>query len=283
MGSYAVVTACGKQKNSLKPTAGSFSFGTASRDQHNKVFLTKQLAKKQIQSCSPGPVYAHITSIGTSTPTYRFGTAAKLAPTRDPYGECSLDVASANIDSQKLKYSTPSSAVFGYELRESKNAAVVQSNPQTYLGLNSPGPTAYLVKDAYVFRTPRGTSFANSCERKIVSARDKGTPSHVGPGTYPTPRPAATHSHSFGRALRPGQTDVNRDGIPVSNARSSMGRQLSSRKKTAGVCNFGSATREKADKTFLVQTSLDKGTQQATRCALHHPVLDPEPDRIKYS
>jgi hypothetical protein len=58
-GDYNQVGACGQQQLSSKKTLPLYSFGSATRDQAGKVYLTREHEKGQKGDSSPGPVTAH--------------------------------------------------------------------------------------------------------------------------------------------------------------------------------------------------------------------------------
>jgi hypothetical protein len=57
-GDYNQTVSCGKQQLSMKKSLPLYSFGTSSRDQAGKVYLTREHEKGQKGDCSPGPVTA---------------------------------------------------------------------------------------------------------------------------------------------------------------------------------------------------------------------------------
>lgn len=281
-----VVCSLGKQESSLKPTVGAFSFGTSSRDQLAKTYLTKEHDKRKIADCSPGPVYSFTYHTGKASPRYGFGTSQKLVAPGDPYGESTIEAnaISANpISVQDLKFKQQGSAVFGYDIREqNRNAAVTMCHPCAGMGVTSPGPTAYspdqiIVKE----RRPRYT-FPGRREAG-VGKKDPSTPRCVGPGSYhvaqsamgaqPVSARKTSNNFSFGRAQRLNYTP-GEGGMERSSELSSLGKQVLSTGKSSAAYGFGTATREHPG----------MGIKSSGRTKqLPHPKLDLERDRVKYS
>lgn len=57
-GDYDQTAACGKQQLSVKKTLPLYSFGSSTRDQAGKVYLTREHEKGQKGDSSPGPITA---------------------------------------------------------------------------------------------------------------------------------------------------------------------------------------------------------------------------------
>lgn len=285
MSSSFAVCSIGKQDSSLKPTVAAFSFGTSSKEQLSKMYLTKELDKKRVPDCSPGPVYSISYFPGKSSPRYGFGTSQKLASSGDPYGESAIDgsVVSANrLALEDLKFRQHGSAVFGYDARdEIKNSAVTMCHPFAGMGMGSPGPTAYCPDPVVVQeRRPRYTF---NGRREGAMTKEQATPRRVGPGSYQVDESAIGPQYASARKTQMGYT-FGRDaksrytpraqGMERNTDLSSLGKQVLSTGKSSAAYGFGTSTRE--------HPSMQN--KRSGRCKrLHHPPLDLERERVKYS
>jgi len=287
------IPAMGRQHNSQKTTAPAHSFGSCSRDQSNKVFISPQHEKGKATMTSPGPVYNVPSSVGEGAKC-GFGNAEQRVYGKPQYPDSSVDVTCAKVDSQPYKFPSTKGVAFGTELKDNmQNAVLIKVNPQSALS-KSPGPFAYDPKDRDVTkqRTPR---YSLGPKTKILVS-DPQTPRNVGPGSYPlngsmseqpSSQKRSNPSYSFGNDKRfPPfkKSDSVLDPHPEIGSLSSFGQQVISSKKSCPTYGFGTATREHKDKTFLVQTALDKGPRHDWGpTPQKHPILQTEKQQIKYS
>jgi len=285
-GNSFAVCSVGKQNSSLKPTVAAFSFGTASKDQQAKMYLNKELDKKRIADCTPGPVYQVTYFAGKASPRYGFGTAQKLVSAGDPYGESAIEAgvmsAETRVTLEDLKFKRDAAAVFGYDTRdEVKNAAINIVHPFAGMGVGSPGPTAYSPDPVFIEQKAPKYSFNGRGD--TAEGKEINTPRCVGPGSYQGLISGLGQQHlsarksqmgySFGRDLRTHETPRS-EGMERTTELSSLGKQVLSTGKSSAAYGFGSSTRE--------HPSMQN--KRAGRCKqLPHPKLDLERDRIKYS
>lgn len=292
------VPAMGKQQNSQKPTAASHSFGSCSRDRHHqKVFMSEKHERAKATMVSPGPCYSVPTAVGEG-PKFGFGSSEQRPYARPMYPDTSVDLTGAFPDSQQNKYHSTKGVHFGTDLKDNmKNALLVKVHPAANLGTLSPGPFAYDPKERDVTRpTEPRYSCAGKTKAGSSLALKIATPRNVGPGSYPPtsgmgeqPRSEkrSNPSYSFGNEKRmPAlkKSDAVLDPHPDIGSLSSFGRQVVSNQKSAPGYGFGTATRDHKEKTFLVQTSLDKGPKHVMGpTPQEHPRLSLEKTMIKYS
>jgi hypothetical protein len=285
------VPSLGKQDSSQKPTAPAHSFGSCSREGHQKVFLSQKHEQSKAKMNSPGPVYSIHTTVGEGS-KYGMGTAPQREHGRAKYPDTSVDLTGATVDSQKNKYHATKGVVFGTEQKqETKNSVLLRTHPQAVAGQCSPGPTAYtpVDKDVTRYTEPR---FSLGEKTKILSTSAQ-TPRNVGPGSYPpstsmgeqpTSARKSMPSWSFGNAKRMPPLKKSDAVLDPNPELSAFGQQVLSGKKSSAYYGFGTATREHKAKTFLVQTGLDKGPRgQWPTPRQHHPKLSTEKETIKYS
>ncbi|EER00906.1 hypothetical protein Pmar_PMAR002976 [Perkinsus marinus ATCC 50983] len=286
----------GHQRDSLKPTRPSYSFGLGTRGAREKLFISKEHEKLMPPRCSPGPVYRVESQIEDHS--YTFSTAAQRPSQKKRYPDSSVDLTNALVDSQPLKYPTVKGTIFGTDPKgHIKNATILKNHASAFYGRISPGPTAYSPDDKQTSRTPRAPRAILGSKTKILASECQ-TPAVVGPGTYPSPTSMGTQhlsqkwdrahrrnlsSYTFSKARRAGERSkkssvdtMDRVDSTSRGAISSIGEQHDSRIATAPKFGFGTATRDHKAKTFLVRIPGDTGpsdswAKPSVGCWTSHP------------
>jgi len=286
------IKAMGKQDNSQKKTASSYSFGSCSRDRHaEKVFMSEDHERRKATMASPGPVYSIPSAVGEG-PGYGFGTAPQREHGRAKYPDTSVDLTGATVDSQKNKFHTTKNVHFGTEQKDNmKNSVLLKTHPQACMGLVSPGPFAYDPKDKDVTR-PKEPRYSLGEKTKILSTQAQ-TPRNVGPGSYPPTKAMGEQassskrsqpSWSFGNSARMPPLKKSDEVLDPNPELSSFGKQVVSSKKSSAHYGFGTATREHKAKTFLVQLGLDKGPRNEWATPRqYHPKLATEKELLRHT
>jgi hypothetical protein len=227
----------GDQPSSVKASAPSFGFGTASREQAGKVFVSQEhTALATAGTQSPGPaVYLLPASVGgkqpdgrkADPPVWGFGTAQRFRPKTAPQkpdgrhgnnpGPGYYGIPPASVGPQVLAR-FGSAPLVGFGTAERKNVRKVfisQEHQKTDLhGFDSPGPAA-----PYTLRSTVGKQESSAMKSPPAwvfgaASRVKDQPGLIGPGPagYTLPQ--------------------------------SVGPQPDSRKPRASTPGFGASTRE---------------------------------------
>jgi hypothetical protein len=278
------VPAVGTQHSSMRPSHPSFSFGSAQRDEISKLYISKEHDKLTPSRWSPGAIYEVKSTLDQNT-AFSFGKGPRSHLRPQPLAE---DMTFAMIDSQKMKFASFPTVLFGTDTRDNlKNAVLLQNHPQAFFGKHSPGPQAYTVHQPPKSVVP---SITFGHKTKIL-ASDCQTPANVGPGCYPLPASVGTQFEStkpsqrivkFSKAAR---SPTRRHSQPVTNVDGgvpSIGKQYSSKLPNAAQVVFGSSNRDHASKTALILSPLDKGISKGP-VRLPHPQLPLERDIVRYS
>jgi hypothetical protein len=275
--------------SSQNPTPPSFTFGVASRDSQDKVFISKKHAQLKPSMDSPGPIYKMLTTTGDG-PKHSFGTSPQRVEIRAQYPDSSVDLIEGSVDSQKIKFDQSKRFLFGSESKDcNKNAVILKHHPQANLGMLSPGPLAYYPKKETVER--KTEAYTISMKTPILGSQPQ-TPRNVGPGKYENVANAMDHDSTkkrfkgfmFGKQKRFPETESDKAVLHISPPLNSMGSQLSSRKATSPRYGFGSATRDAKAKTFLAQVPEDLGPASALgKVHMFHPILPVEKEVIKWT
>jgi len=277
------------QPSSQNPTPPSYTFGVASREAQEKVFISMKHEKLKPAMDSPGPIYSMVTTTGEG-PKHSFGTSPQRVEIRAQYPDSSVDLIEGNVDSQKIKFDNPKKFLFGSESKDcNKNAVILKHHPQANLGMLSPGPLAYYPKKETVER--KTEAYTISMKTPILGSQPQ-TPRNVGPGKYAALMAAMDYDSTkkrfkgfmFGKQKRFPEPETDRTTLEISPPLNSMGNQLNSRKSTSPRYGFGSATREAKAKTFLAQVPEDLGPASALgKVRMMHPILPVEKDVIKWT
>lgn len=269
----------GKQHNSKQATEGAFSFGTANRErQQQKVFISEKHERHKATMFSPGPHYSVASTVGDA-PSPGFGTS-KRPEVKSRYPDASNDLIGATVDSQVQKFHNTKRIHFGTEIRENpKNAELLRTHPQGGMGVGVPGAGEYDPEDLHT--TDRAPTYLFGLKSKVGTEAVAQTPRKVGPGSYPAPggigpQPTSARrsqpSYSFGSEKRLQAVVKSLNLLDTNPNASSLGKQATSRRRSAPRVGFGSSTRDHADKTHLVMTSMDRGpAANMPRMQLSHP------------
>ncbi len=155
-GSYPAQTSIGKMVSSERQTGEAFSFGGATRDAAQKVFLSKAAAKVTANSDGPGPTaYEPQQSMGpqrsssnVTEPTVSFPTAGRgrdpdLERAKKQPGAGQYRVPNAvGVQAESQKRSMPRYG-FGSTTREHRDKVYISSeHSKSEFGMTSPGPAA---------------------------------------------------------------------------------------------------------------------------------------------
>jgi hypothetical protein len=236
----------------LKASAPKFSFGSSTRDQAGKVFVSQEhTALATAGKGSPGPaVYTLPPSVGgkqpdgrrADPPAWGFGTAQRFRPRTAPVkpdghagnnpGPGHYSAPPASVGPQVLGR-LKSEPLVGFGTAERKNVRKVfisQQHQKTDLyGMGSPGPAA-----AYTLKSTMG---------KQEHSTAASMPSWV-----------------FGSASRAkDQPGLNSPGPAAYSLPQSVGPQPDSRRPRAGTPGFGASTRDIREKVY-VGPGHDKGS-----------------------
>ena len=235
-------TTLGKQVSSRRVSAPSFGFGSATRENQEKVFVSQEHAALTGKPCSPGPVYMMRAAVGpqvdgaiASAPQWsfsndeRFEKLSKYATEIPAPGH--HDVQSG-IGDQTLssKASLPHYG-FGTATRDQVQKVYITSDHNKALfGRGSPGPSTYMLNPA--MGKQRLSSGPSGYSR---SSKNQSQPSWV-----------------MGKAERfePDRA-IQMPGPCAYTITPAVGVQVSSKKPSLPRFGFGSGTRDDAAKVYI--------------------------------
>merc|ERR1719281_1965013 len=131
----------------------------------------------------------------------------------------------------------------------------LKHNPQANFGLISPGPVAY--HPNFPATEKCAEAYTMSSKTMILGSTPQ-TPRNVGPGKYTldgVKESTRKQVPSWGFSKQKRFPDMEKDLsiLSVCPPLNSLGKQVSSRTKSSPRYGFGTATRDKKAKTFLVQ------------------------------
>lgn len=234
----------GEQPSSVKKSAPAFGFGSASREQVNKCFVSQEhtlIATGGMHS--PGPaVYLLPPSVGgkqpdgrkPDPPTWGFGTAQRFRPKSAPLkpdghagnnpGPGAYSMPPASVGPQVLaRHST--APLMGFGTAERKNMRKVwisQTHQKLDMhGYDSPGPAA-------------GYEIASTMGKQVHSTAESP--------------PAWAFSSTARTQVEPGRVGPGPAGYTLPQ---SVGAQPDSRKPRAATPGFGASTRDIRSKIYL--------------------------------
>jgi len=272
----------GRQTSSKKETCPAFSFGTGSRDvARQKVFISTKHEKCKAVFNSPGPVYQIPTSLGAG-PRYGFGQDEQRKHGSVRYPDSSVDLTSAIVDSQKVKFAGTPGVHFGTEVRMSKkNAEIIRTNPDMCLGTESPGALEYTPQETTILTKQPNYSFGPPEDRPPAKTVTRmgllpgSTPRQTGPGSHNLPKGIGQQPQSArpsGPAWSMGGGGNSSRPIPLSARESktgpvmdtekfysSLGKQTTSRFRSSSTAGFGRSTRDQWSRTAMCMTTTDRG------------------------
>lgn len=235
----------GGQTSSKRRSAPSFGFGSGTRAQQDKVFVSQEHAKLSSNRDSPGPNYQLRSAVGTqvasrnkSAPLWAFGTAqrfnfnpGKMAPPGPGQYDAHPGVG-AQVSS---KNSSAPIFGFGSSTREQVNKVfIAEEHNKALYGVGSPGPMAYnltaSVGKQVLSRTVDQPTWVFGSSKRFVYDHVKRAAVSPGPGTYTAtegvgPQVVSTKPSTprfgFGTSNRQHQEKVY---LTVEHERSSAGR-----------------------------------------------------------
>ena len=253
-------TTLGPQVLSERASAPNYGFGTSTRDQMEKVFVSQEHAALVASSCSPGPVYDDIPAIGPqsngrliSAPRFGFGTSNrdhmakvyissdhdKYSGGRDAPGPGNYPVASlvGKVNSTK---STEPRYGMGSSTREHMSKVFISNEHNTTndYGKEGPGP----------IYNPTLNQRSYGVGNQVLSSG----PSPYSAGGIDGVRNGSQPSWVLGKAER-----FEKDGaawVPGPGTypiRPAVGPQSNGRLASAPLYSFGASSREVANKVFI--------------------------------
>lgn len=228
-------TMFGDQCVSKRPSAPSYGFGSASRAQVQKLFVSKEHSKTSGGAHSPGPsVYTLRGSVGTqpdgrkvSAPNWAFGTSERFgyanksqaAPGPGAYAERSAFGSQATSKQQ-------SQPIYGFGSGTREHAAkcfVSEDHNKSRHGMESPGPMVYKLGGAFgrqqQSRGANQPAWVFGSTNRFQYDHVKRAATSPGPGAY-----------SLGQAV---------------------GTQVSSTKSSAAAFGFGTSDRAHVAKMYI--------------------------------
>ena len=243
-------TMLGPQVNSKKKSPPAYGFGSGTREQQAKVFVSQEHAALAGTPDSPGPaVYSHRASVGPqvdgakeSSPLWMFGTERRFSAQEREAGQSKYSVAvpgAGTYDAgvsvgEKQPDSTKGSAP-AYGMGSSTRAdqdKVFQSEEQAFsrcYGRASPGPASFTLNPAVGKQTLSTKEAQPSWIQGTEKRFGKNTTSWVpAPGHY-------GDEEAHGRIM----------GTP------GVGNQIASTKESAPRFGFGTSNREHAEKVYI--------------------------------
>eukprot|EP00451_Oxyrrhis_marina_P013853 CAMPEP_0204321088 /NCGR_PEP_ID=MMETSP0469-20131031/7971_1 /ASSEMBLY_ACC=CAM_ASM_000384 /TAXON_ID=2969 /ORGANISM="Oxyrrhis marina" /LENGTH=294 /DNA_ID=CAMNT_0051302357 /DNA_START=45 /DNA_END=929 /DNA_ORIENTATION=+ len=282
------VPSVGRQRESQKPSAQSWGFGSCSRDRQQNVFISPTHEKGKPSKASPGPIY-DVRSKDTGV-KFGFGSAPQRLHKKALYPDSSVDLTEATVDTQRVKFRNTAGYLFGTDQKDNmRNAVILKSHPQANLGVFSPGPVAY-TPDAKTIHD-RSPEYSIRKKTKILASSSQ-TPGNVGPGSYPAmasigmqplSQRSTMPSFAVGKGARIPESTPDEEIINPNANISSLGKQPKSKNRTMPQYGFGTGTWEHTKKTALVQLGGDRGpSAMFEKPRLHHPSIPSEMERRKY-
>jgi len=232
-----------------KESAPNFGFGTSTRENREKVFVSQEHAALASGSVrSPGPIYNHLPAVGpqptgsmASAPVWVFGTGqrfeAENKSTVDNPAPGKYDCQSSIGPQPAGHCKTQPSYGFGSGTRENQEKVFISNehNNTSDFGRGSPGPAAPYGTTTGVGKIP--LSYAPSCNGITGRVKNASQPAWV-----------------MGKAERFDQ--IGSSWVPGPGQyvlTDSVGAQADSKKKGAPKYGFGSSTREHREKVFVSQ------------------------------
>ncbi|KAL2642937.1 hypothetical protein R1flu_010524 [Riccia fluitans] len=225
----------GSQIISHRVTSPSFGFGSSGRSAAEKMYINAELAKQQVDKCSPGPAYDAISSFGKQAksinenpPEIVFPVGSRWFRRRieeEPPGPGAYNRKSGFLTQfAPSRQRSPEGVPFGTSTRAQRDEVYlsVEFDKAKY-GTLSPGPSVY----------PARSTFGPQCTSPHKTA----------------PLVGFVHDKRFKYHLlgRPGETT----GPGEYELKGSIGKQNEAYRDTLPAFQFGSATRDNANKVFI--------------------------------
>ncbi|EGR29290.1 hypothetical protein IMG5_159370 [Ichthyophthirius multifiliis] len=245
--SAEIYSSFGKMRLSTKLTAPKYGFGTADRQQQNKVFQNKELAKTNFAGkSSPGPAY-DVRGMDYFTyknePAWRIGTQVRNTLNTGSKHDFYLrkDVDFDPMEADLCRRPRPPTVRIGLELR-------FPNDPKRHRG--TPGPQ---YNPSLRHEIPNAPKFSFGFRREIAGfsplIANSSTPQLVGPGSYiqkNVPRTSKITNEpiwSFPQAQR--FSGFKADwSLAHYNKPRAIGVQYDSRKQTLPQFSFGKSNRD---------------------------------------
>lgn len=265
----------GKQINSHSKSAPSYSFIKAGRDQREKMFITKEHIKIQMQGREG--------ALGTYTIPRNLG-GPSVGFSRSPSSVLQLgqsidegdDGYEYHPESQHIKYRRDPTMIIGKEPRgKLKDAFLMRNHSAAFFSRDSPGPAA--VGEAYGpkigFTKPRiGRDYTILGKLEMNWNKCGDTPDEVGAGYY------ERKDNSFGKQFLSKRRNQNVHLFPKGPkfakggkfqdfdgdaAKSAFGKQALSKNRSMPSVGFSKNSRDQWGRVTICRTKLDEGPKAA--------------------
>jgi hypothetical protein len=279
---------------SIFQSTPKFSLPKSTRDARAKLHISRDHDRGTTSYETPGPVYDIPTTLNRSRTTM-FGTGKRSNVEKLTSVASSNDLLGVVIRPEALSTTQRSPTVyFGTDSRdEIKNATVLKDHPQTFFGKHSPGPAYYKIPHLVGNEAPKVTIGS----RTPILGSVTQTPEDIGPGSYPhgtycgKPQFESKIENqpvfSFGKSKRPfpgeDRRSISQPLYRKSVIIESLGRQISSTKKSAPRAILGSQSREQWTKIALVLSNRDLCNFPPSSVACRIPAIPSRNEIIKWS
>lgn len=276
------VAGLGKQAQSSRRSAPSFTVSRVGRDARERMYITEDHIRTQRlgrESPIMGPVYEVKSTLGGTSAG--FGCAPKMVDLpghhKDDPGDLSTnDALQAQVDSQPFKYKREPEILIGTDPRgKLKDVTLIRNHSAAFFGRESPGPAAVGGEGGpgYECTKPRLAPpqfFGQKLKLKKDWTNVAGaSPGEVGPGRYERRDLSLGKQHltqrknqtvnAFTHAAKFPKTR-NADSISqLDAARSCLGKQCLGKNRSEPSINFAADTRATKAKTMLCMTRQDMG------------------------
>lgn len=271
------VPSIGYQSQSQRRTTSIVTLSKCSRDQREKVFLSKEHSRAGAlcrESPIGGAIYNLPSTLDTRPVSFSKGPCTDfLNNIRADDGISTNDELGILVDSQQFKYGRDATMLIGTEPRgRLKDAELIKNHSAAFFGRASPGPAAIGETYGPKFEaTKPRMAMARPFGRKEKSAWQKinSQPDNVGPGIYPRTDVAIGTQHlsqrrnqgvnAFNRAPKFPPT-TSADSISLLDAaKTSLGKQALSKCRSEPSIGFGVGTRDRRSRTAICMTKEDMG------------------------
>ena len=252
--SAAAHTSFGRLALADEKSAPMYGFGTATRKQAEKVYLSEELSMG-IGKVSPGPKYTVQDNLNFPQPaqsSFPRDPRASLGPKRAyDYFEI-RDTVSDPVKSKHFVQKDYGSTKFGTGSRAQQTTQSVSPGPQYMPPHRMDRPSS----QKYSLGARRTNKGASSLVNQV------STPGLVGPGRYAPEKAGFTSIHqsikewSFSKRQRTTVEPHSTSKHQTYDNASSCGPQVRSGRKTAPTIGFGSATREQGKRAGMFKDAM---------------------------
>lgn len=253
------VPSCHTQYEGLKKSMPAWGFGTGTRAQAKKVFISETHTQDIKGTHSPGPVYS--VDPNTPGPYWRFGKCPRASMSLNRYPPTSNDLLGVEMpESTEYKHKKPGQVKFGTSLRDAMtNAPGFKGYPP---GLVSPGPTQYTPN--FYSANYQPPQFSMGAKTKVGLSKYEKRP---GPNAYPVPeacgkqysaRKQSKPQWSFGTAPRFGKPKPPGIKDPTGDDDGTLRLKFMRSCNSAPVINFSKGTRDQRQRLALATCKEDK-------------------------